>query len=252
MSNSQIPAVVDELKRALKAKGLTYAELAKRLELSEPAIKRTFAQHKFSLDRLEKIAALAGLELAELFERCARKPPAITQLSIRQEQELFGDIKLLLMANLVLNRWSFDDILEHFEFDQHEAIRALARLDRMRMIELLPGNSYRLLVSRRFSWRRNGPVQRFFKTQVQTAFFDSQFDQAGEKLAFLSGMLSRANLVRFGASIDRLAAEFDELAQEDEGLPVTERFTTSLVVALRPWTFPPFVPFRRRPKQTRP
>lgn len=249
MHSSQIPAIVEELKRALKAKGLTYADLARELGLSEPAIKRTFAQHKFSLDRLERIAALADLELGELFTRSARKPPAITQLSVQQEQQLFGDIKLLLMANLVLNRWGFADIVDNFEFDEHEAVRALAKLDRMRMIELLPGNDYRLLVSRRFSWRRDGPVQRFFKTHVQTAFFDSRFDGAGEKLAFLSGMLSRGNLVRFSASIDRLAAEFDELAQEDVGLPVTERFTTSLVVAMRPWTFPPFAPYRRRPKE---
>ena len=247
MSETQIPAIIRELKRALKASGKTYADVAKHLDVSEPSIKRTFSQENFTLERFEQVCRYAGLALEELIERASERPPMISHLTREQEEELFGNVRLLLVANLVLNHWKFAEILEHFEFTQHELIQMMARLDRMRMIELLPGNDVRVLVSRRFSWRSDGPVQRFFNQFVQKEFFDSNFDRPGERLVFLSGMLSRPNLTRFHQAMDRLAQEFDEFAREDSRLPLSERHTTSLVIALRPWAFPPFARYRKRP-----
>jgi hypothetical protein len=246
MSETQIPALIRELKRALKAVDKTYADVAVALEVSEPAVKRTFSLGNFTLDRFEQVCKIAGLTLDQLIERSADRPPAISKLTEEQEEELFGNIKLLLIANLVLNHWKFPEILEYFDFSEHELIHLLARLDKMRMIELLPGNDIRVLVSRHFSWRANGPVQRFFNQFVQKQFFDSKFDQPGEKLVFLSGMLSSASLTRFHASMEKLAQEFDELVREDAKLPLAQRHTTSLVVALRPWAFPPFASYRRK------
>lgn len=242
-----IPKLVEELKRALKAAGKTYAELAHFLGVSEPAVKRTFSEQNFTLDRFVLACEFASVSLGEICQRVDERPPPISKLTVEQEEELFTDIKLLLMANLVLNHWRFAEIISTFEFDEHEAIRLLARLDRMRMLELLPGNDYKLLVSRNFSWRPNGPVQRFFNKYVQGPFFDAQFDQPGEKLQFASGMLSKANFVRFHQGMQKLAQEFDELVREDVELPLSERHTCSMVLAIRPWAFPPFARYRRKP-----
>jgi hypothetical protein len=247
MSETQIPALVRELKRALKAAGKTYADVATHLEVSEPAVKRTFSLGNFTLDRFELVCRFAGLTLEELLSRAAERPPAVSRLTIEQEEELFGNVRLLLVANLTLNHWKFAEILEHFDFTEHELIQLMARLDRMRMIELLPGNELRVLVSRQFSWRPEGPVQRFFNQFVQKEFFDSNFEKTGERLVFLSGMLSKSNLTRFHQSMERLAQEFDEFAREDSRLPLRERHTTSLVIALRPWAFPPFLRYRKKP-----
>jgi hypothetical protein len=242
MSDTQIPALIRELKRALKAAGKTYADVAEVLEVSEPSVKRTF-----SLGNFTQVCRIAGLSLDELLQRAAERPPLISKLTNEQEEELFGNIRLLLIANLTLNHWRFDEILEHFDFSQHELVQLLARLDRMRMIELLPGNAYRLLVSRHFAWRPTGPVQRFFNQFVQKEFFNSNFERTGERLVFVSGMLSKSNLLRFHQAMERLAQEFDELSRADMRLPLAERHTTSLVLALRPWAFPPFSAYRRKP-----
>src|SRR5262245_67687 len=63
---AQIGLLVTELKRYLKAQGVTYAALAKQLGLSESSIKRQFARQSFSLARLEQILNLVGLEIADL------------------------------------------------------------------------------------------------------------------------------------------------------------------------------------------
>jgi hypothetical protein len=60
-------------------------------------------------------------------------------------------------------------------------------------------------------------------------------------------MLSKSNFVRFHQSMNKLAHEFDEFNREDAALPLSERHTCSLVLAVRPWAFPPFLRYRRAP-----
>ena len=53
--------IVAELKRALKERGLAYADVARALRLSLPTVKRLFSTDDFSLERVEKICELTGL-----------------------------------------------------------------------------------------------------------------------------------------------------------------------------------------------
>ena len=41
--------IVETLKKILKARGMTYAELARALRVSTPTVKRLFSQRSFSL-----------------------------------------------------------------------------------------------------------------------------------------------------------------------------------------------------------
>jgi transcriptional regulator with XRE-family HTH domain len=135
--------IVAELKRALRARGLTYAQVAKHLQLSEASVKRLFAAGDLSLERLDLICELAGLELSELVEEMQRQATPINQLTLAQEQEVVADSKLFLMTWLVLNRWQLDDIVRVYDFTRREALRYLIKLDRLRIIELQPDNRTR-------------------------------------------------------------------------------------------------------------
>ena len=61
-----------------------------------------------------------------------------------------------------ISRWKVADVLTVYHLTDLEAQRLLIRLDRLKIIELQPFNNVRLLVSRHFKWRADGPVQRFF------------------------------------------------------------------------------------------
>src|SRR5579885_1536562 len=104
----------------------------------------------------------------------------LTQLTYEQEKELVDNPKLMLVALCTLNHWSFADILAAYELGEAECVKLLARLDRLKFIELMPGNRIRLLVSRAFAWLPDGPIQRLFKEQFQVDFFRSRFDREGE------------------------------------------------------------------------
>jgi len=45
--------LVETLKRVLKGRGITYAQVAERLRLSEASVKRMFSRRDFTLQRLE-------------------------------------------------------------------------------------------------------------------------------------------------------------------------------------------------------
>jgi transcriptional regulator with XRE-family HTH domain len=244
---SQVAALLKTLKRELKARGVTYAEVAERLGLSESSIKRLFSESRLSLDRLEALCQMVGLEISELVQKMAEERKRTSMLTEEQEREVAADPRLLLVAICALNHWTFEEMISTYRLTEHDCIRLLARLDRLKLIELLPLNRFRLAVANDFRWLPGGPIQRFFRREVQPAFMQSAFSGPGEKLVFRSGMLSRGSNATLMKKMDRLVAAFKELHDEDAGLPLAERFGSSLLVALRPWEFSHFRELRRDP-----
>ena len=245
---AQVGLLIGELKRYLKSQGVTYAVLAGRVGLSESSIKRMLAKQALSVQRLEQICNAVGIEISDLVEMLDERREYLTELTPQQEEALLADPKLLLMTYLLINGWSLPSIIEQFDIDEDEAERLLIRLHKARIIELLPLKRVRLLTARNFTWRRDGPVQKFVTRQVQGEFLESSFSGGGERFRFVGGMLSAAGLAQMQLAIDRIAREFDELARRDAAVPLTERHGCGAVFAIRPWEFSVFAALRRKPR----
>jgi transcriptional regulator with XRE-family HTH domain len=246
---AQTKALVSALKQVLKSRTITYAQLARRLGMSEASVKRAFAKQRFTLERLDKICGVLGIEISDLAKMVEHEAERVTQLTPDQEREIVADPKLMLVAVHALNHWTFEEIVERYTISKTECIRVLARLDRLRIIDLLPNNRIRVIVGRNFSWRPDGPLQCYFREQLEANFFASRFDGSGEHLAFVSGMLSRNSNAVIQQHMRRLEAEFTELHNQDARLPLDERFGTSLLIAMRPWMPGMFRKMLRRPAQ---
>ncbi|MBB5210974.1 helix-turn-helix domain-containing protein [Microbulbifer hydrolyticus] len=243
---SQTQALMKTLKRELKARGVTYAEVAKRLQLSESSIKRLLSGDTLSVVRLESLCEIAGMDFSDLIRKTSEARRGITTLTEEQEREVAGDPHLLLVTVCVLNHWTIEQILQTYELSEPACTRLLARLDRLKLIELLPLNRYRLIVAKEFHWLPGGPIQKFFRKEVQPDFLDSNFAGPGEKMIFRTGMLSRAANAELMRRMDRLLEQFHELHDADTSLALDERFGSSLMVALRPWELQHFSRLRRR------
>ena len=239
----QSTALIETLKRALKSRRLTYAEVARRLEMSEANVKRMFASKRFTLDRLEAICQLMQLELSDLFQLYEESRQRITQLTLEQEQGLVQDQQLLLVAVSVRNRLSFDDIISHYQISETDCIRCLAKLDRLKLIDLLPENRIKLRIDEDFRWLPNGPIERFFEKQIQGQFLRSSF--SGESKQRLFGLLGDASTQPLLNKMHALAREFTELHRQDARLPLQKRRNIGFMLALRPWELEVFQPWRR-------
>lgn len=238
--------VLAALQRRLRRDGLTYKAVALRLGVSEPTVKRLFSTERLTLGRLDELCAAAGTDLAELLRDAQEARERLSRLDREREEQLVADEQLLLVAVLVVNHWRYEEILDTYRLDEHALVRRLAALDRMGLIDLLPGNRVRLKVARDFAWLPNGPIERWFEGNVQDDFLDAAFHGDQEARRFTHGMLSRASRARLLERIERLCAEFAEHHAEDAGLPLGERDGACLLVALRRWEPKAFAALKRQ------
>lgn len=241
----QSSELIQILKRNLKANGLTYSDVAQTLSLSEASIKRMFASGHFTLGRLEQICELAHMNLSDLVRQLDESQYRITRLSEEQENELVSDLQLLLIAVCVRSHWSLADIVRVYKLTEHEAIRHLARLDRLGLIELLAGNRIRLLVAQDFQWIPGGPIERFYEKRIQNEFFASAFAANNEFRVFTSGMLSKESQALLCRRLHTLARETAAMMEEDSSLPLAQRHSTGMVLAVRPWELSVFTDLQR-------
>jgi len=192
------PAVlIDVLKRALKGRGITYARVAEGLGMSEAGVKRMFSRRDFTLQRLDDVCRIAGLDFGELAREATAQPAGMTHLTAAQEEEIIsGGPKFMLIALCAVGNWTLEQILDTYDIPRAECVRCLARLDRHGIIELAPDNRIRSRIDRAFSWLPDGPFQRYFRARIESEYLASTADRA---------------------------------------LPLSERHGASMLLAIRPW-----------------
>ena len=208
-------------------------------------MKRDLSRGKFSLQRLDRICDALDISLFELTQSPAERQ-LITQLSEAQEVALVEQPKILLVTYLLLNDWKFAEIISAFQMDENELINILLRLDRLKIIDYRPPHRMRKLTSQNFAWRKDGPVHHFFVMRFAPEYFRANFDGPGDAFRFVAGTLTSESLAQFKASLERLAAEFEELSRRDARLPLARRDGCSSILSVRSWEFSEFARLRRR------
>lgn len=243
---AQKAQIVAELKRALRSTGHTYADVAKALKLSVASVKRLFSTEDLSLQRVDQICELVGLSLREILDRALERSDPTDQLTLAQESELIADPKLLFMIWLVLIRTPFEEMVRDYKFTEREALQYLIRLDRLKVIELQPGNRVRLLVSRHFSWRPGGPVQKLIHQKMLREFFASAFAGPLEEFFFHGGHVSDEALAQIKRALRAASRECAEIIERDRST-TQPRSGSAFVLAMRPWNYSGFAQFDRNP-----
>lgn len=238
--------IVEALKGALKARGVTYGELARRLQLSEANVKRMFSLQSMTLQRLEEICAALDLDFFELAKLARQRAELLTELSIQQERELTKDSRLLGLWYLLANGWSLRQIISDFELTEPEAIQLAVRLDKIGVIELGATNTIKLKTTRTVRFQHNGPVRALYGPVVEQSFLRSHFSGVNEHYRFEFRELSQASLAVLTSKLTRIAQEFNEIADVDESIGIKGRTTVGMMVGIRPWNLDDIVSLKRR------
>lgn len=243
---SELPALIATLKRLLKARGLTYRDVADGLGLSETSVKRLFSSERFTVERLERLAGLLGYTLSELMAEVGDQAERLQALTIEQEGQLVRDERLMLVAVCAFNHWSVDDIVATYRLSRADCLKRLLVLDRMGLIALLPGDRIRLKVARGFDWLPDGPIRRHFIVHNLADYVDSRFDADGEQMTLAFGMLDEASRMELSGELRRLAKRVSELHQGCAALPRAQKQGLAVLLAARDWEPKGFAAMRRR------
>ncbi len=234
--------IVATLKQLLRSRGITYAELGRRIGLSEASVKRVFSRETLTLARVEAIAAVLEvdfLELARLARGQGEEPREMTQ---KQEEALAADPRLVAAFYLVFNGWTFDEIVERYAITPAQLTACLASLDRLGIIELMPGNRVRLRVPRLARLRADGPIMRRYGARAVADFLAPRFSEVGGYFAFEFSDLSRASRELIERRLAAVVAEFRALAEFDAPLRASARETIGICAGVRPWSIEQAIP----------
>lgn len=233
------------LKRKLKARSITYRDLAKTLDVSKVTVKRFFSEKRITFEQLAEIADLLGMTLTELMQMTEEVP--YQSFTHEQEVEITSDINLHLVGARVFKNWTFENIVETYQISEAECIRHLLNYDRMGMIDLLPGNKIRLRAARGIQAQlNNGPMHNFIYDKLLKEFFAEPFNQKNNGVSFLHGMLTPEAIAQLQIYTRHFGQLFEELHHSSLSAPFAQRKQILMYIAHREeWDYSKFAAIKR-------
>ena len=234
---NQTTRILNTLKKCLKARGITYKKLSRELHLSEASVKRIFSEQTFSLRRLEQVCNVMDMSLYDLAKLSEKVKTVPSILSVEQEMALAENAKLFIFFYLLLNGRDPESIVKDYKISSKQSLQFLLELDRLKLIDLYPGNRVVFLTQKSIEWRKNGPIRAKYEKRVRQEFASTSSDDPDCRFYFETGKLSEGSRTIMLRKIDRLLKEYIELTEIDKTLPHENSSSTGLMVTFRPWVF---------------
>lgn len=233
-TDREATALLATLRRELRAGGWTAKRIAARFSASEASAKRWLAGRGLTLARFEDLAGLAGLTLAELAEPHPHPARELAQeLTLAQELALSEDSLLSFLFMVIVGGEDWEDFARDFGVPENAIEPALARLEKLALINRLPGGRARALLDRNALWRKS-PLRERFETQMKPQFVSMDFAALDAVYASEVVKLSDAGAARLAEAIERHRREVHRLAEEDRRTALLPRRWHAVLYAARP------------------
>jgi transcriptional regulator with XRE-family HTH domain len=232
-SESATNSILVELRKALRQQGWTARRLAGEYGIGEATAKRWLAGKGLTLQRLEALSGLAGLSLGELARAAEHPASGLTQeLTLAQERALSTDLFLAFLFMTILGGNTPAEVANDFAVPAKVMDTALARLERLALIDRLPGERVRPLVDRNIVWRK-APMRGLFEAHMKQQFMAMDF--AAEDAVYASEVikLSVRGAAELAEAIEAFRRDVHALAERDREVSLLQRQWYGLLSAMR-------------------
>jgi len=229
--------IIDQLKKQMRAKGVTYSQIAKALDISLSTVKRDFALRNFSLSRFLAICELTNISLKQLSQSLESNDSKVFTLT--DEQELFFSKNI--------NYWAyFDQLLsgktpgflsKTYKISKVQEIKYLKKLDALKLIEWGPGNKVKVLVEG-VSWKEDGKLREKFLEINERQFLSSRFKGKLDYYSFFVEDIPQSFIPKFIEDLKEVGKKL-ELECQISKYTQEKKKTMGVMMATRPWNFNP-------------
>lgn len=232
-SEGHSSTLITALRKHLRAQGWTARKIAAHFQIGEATAKRWLTGKGLTLDKLDALTAICGLTLGEL-AREAERPAAglASELTLAQEKALSTDIFLAFLFTTLLGGNSIEEISRDFSVPTRDMDAALLRLERLALIDRLPGGRVRALIDRAIVWRKS-PMRTLFEVYMKPQFMAMDF--AADDAIYASEVmkLSAQGAAMLAEAIDRHRREVQNLAEHDREVAHLPRQWYGMLCAAR-------------------
>jgi hypothetical protein len=229
--------IIESLRQQLKARGYTYSDLAAHWKLSLSSVKRIMSGDDLSLQKIESACSLMSLPVADFYEQVQfSRNMDFVYMSVKQEEFLSKDARLLHFFMLLQESWNVSKILKTFSITQTDIQKYLIALDKNKLIQLLPHNKVKRLFNTQLRFRRDGPLAQQLRTRVKENFLESDFNKDNEHLSVLNISLTPNDFAELKSQFLKISRELSAQSDSRPFNPSAQEF--GLIMALRPWTAP--------------
>lgn len=162
--------IVSIIKQRTRLNGLTQQDLATNLRVSLPTIKRWLAGEFVTIDNLKRLCEEVGLTLSEVFAMVESYSVPKFQYTLEQEGFFAEHPDYLAFFDNLLRGYTVNRIQKKFSLSQRKVELYLAKLDKLELIDWLPQNKSKLLISGEPVWRKDGALAKKLRKEIFNSF----------------------------------------------------------------------------------
>jgi transcriptional regulator with XRE-family HTH domain len=238
---SQLDVMMEVLRELLRQHGLRFSDAARRLGVTERTVTRWFSADSVETAVLQRLCELVDIDFFALCEIAAKRienRPA--RHTLQQEQALAESPLLTYLFAQICKGWTAKELRDDIDIPEPVLIDHLIRLDKIGLIELLPGNEIRLKTSRDMVLIPNGPYARNLNRWLGETFRKPDVDEENSVWVCDFMKLTPGSRERLERKFRELMHEAQELSDSDRRANAASRDWYGIVLVAKPQDIRPF------------
>lgn len=238
---SQVEVMMDVLRELFRQHGLRFSDVAERLGVTERTVTRWFSADSVETAVIERMCALVEIDFFALCEIASKRLEARpARHTLQQEQALAESPLLTYLFAQICKGWTARELRDDIDIPEPVLVDHLIRLDKIGLIELLPGNEIRLKTSRDMLLIPNGPYARNLNRWLSEVFSKPNVDEANSVWVCDFMKLTPGSRERLERKFRALMHEAQELSDSDRRANAASREWYGVVLVAKPQDIRPF------------
>lgn len=227
---------LSSIKRALKTKGMSYAELARLLRMTESGVKKMLNAKDISLRRILQIAEVLGVNPSQLLQSAEQSEIPILRLSDKQEQALIKDLDLLAVFwRLTVENQSLEQISRAQGISLDKTQKLLLQLSKLDLA-ILTKEKILPMISKKFRLDDSSPLAKKLNREGSMATLNKSLNQTGQGFhRLITIKMSTESFTKFIQEGSDFLEEFVRLSEREElSYPSEKLNNVSALLAMAP------------------
>jgi len=238
---SQHDVMMEMLRELFRQHGLRFADIAEKLGVTERTVTRWFSADSIETAILQRLCELLGIDFFTLCELAAkRRDNRPNHHTLKQEQALAASPLLTYLFVQICKGWTAQDFKDDIGIPEAVLVDHLLQLDKVGLIDLLPGNEIRLNTARDMRLIPNGPYARNLNRWLAGTFKNPNVDEPNAAWVCDFMKLTPGSRERIERKFRALMQEANDLSDDDRRANAAGREWYGLVLVVRPENIRPF------------